>query len=54
MMYFLEFLAIGLILLGILFEEDLIEFEDLLWWYIKNPKKALTGINKWYCNRKEH
>lgn len=53
-MYFLEFLAIGLIMLGILFEEDLIEFEDLLWWCVKNPRKVFAGISKWAYNRKEY
>lgn len=52
MMYFLEILAIGLILLGILYEDVLIEIEDLLWWCIKNPRKALAGVFKWYSNRK--
>lgn len=54
MMYFLEFIAVGLILLGILFEDDLIELEDFIWWCIKNPRKTLVGVSKWFYNRKEY
>lgn len=47
MMYFLEFLAIGLIVLGILFEEDLVEFEDIIIYCIKHPKKVTRNIINW-------
>lgn len=41
---FFEIAVVLLIAYGILHEEELIEFENVIWWAIKNPSKAINNI----------
>lgn len=40
----LEIAAVLLIAYGIMHEEELIEFEDVIAWAMKNPGKAINNI----------
>lgn len=40
----LEIAAVLLIVYGIMHEEELIEFEDVIAWAMKNPDKAINNI----------